>query len=347
MAIEGHQKQNEFSKIGPQAFPKTLSIEAQELWAQLRKEGEPVIKVKILLAHHQTAKDFELAKSNFADCDIYIPEFEGYSEADIQALNKISEGNIELSPARLEDAARNPISGQIETYQLELLKKLYKSKKIVTLVDTPNERKAYESYLFGLYSLSQQKTFQGKVEALRASLERINQSQLNRDIHIVAHIPKKVREILDANPSLKTKKEINIQMTLGTLHSPVYGMIKELAPKSVERRFENPIAFNFLDEAMRRLRYGEKAEDLGLDLLAHAVLEWEAAQFFQKQIFAVSEQEGSQFAHKKLREYVKLFSTEEIGQFYKKVANGKNFRSLFLLSLRQKGVALPFELPKK
>ncbi|MDA2922880.1 hypothetical protein MYX07_06480 [Patescibacteria group bacterium AH-259-L07] len=232
-----------------------------------KKEHGPKISMHIFYSSHGTAKDYENLKKAFEKADIYVPEIHGWTPSDLDDLNRISQG--EAMP-RKASPGEDPES-DVDVFEEQMI---YNSKKPIILADIPQsleatverqnieklDNKVYESFVDGEFS-----------ECLRFAREYVvtkANAILKREQAIKQNLKKQVQQFFNNNPEYANKKEVNILIALGSVHTKLYHDFKK-SREQISREFSDmPYVYGLSEEATRRVLFSKEVKD---DLLAKGI----------------------------------------------------------------------------
>ncbi len=224
------------------------------------KETEPKITVNFFFSAHSSQQDFDRLPEALKNADVFIPENIGWKKKEEREINTASRG--EKSPSKLSYI--EPI--------------VYNLKIPVIFIDLPDKHALLQEFAIGL-ALERRMTiefFSGNFdESLRYEKEAANAMssvQKQRETFIANELKKKLKNLTQEFPQLKNKKDINVLVSLGAIHTSVHQQLKsELQlPKKIISR--DTITFPSYAEIIRRLIKNPQ-EKISDETYARALLE--------------------------------------------------------------------------
>lgn len=226
-----------------------------------QKEKMPEISFHVFSSFHATSEDYKKLERAFKKADIYIPESILWTPEGIEFLQDVSDGKI------------NPNTFDQSSY---IHKMIYNTKKPILLADIPrsDELKALfeldnEIFEHGL-GLFEQGKFQRSIKKLRLFVKRDAMHQLQREEKIKQNVKNELNSFLSTHPKYLNKKQINVLLSPGGLHTKFYHDLKKHGT-NISREFsESPFTPPSITEATRRSMFGKKITD---ELLAKSIME--------------------------------------------------------------------------
>lgn len=175
--------------------------------------GEPKISVRIFSSWHATPKDMEGINDEIANADIYIPEFFGHSNQDLEVLNDSSKGEVPL-----EKIIRRYKGNRSEIFLLTI-EHVYNSQKPIAIIDVPEGNPLTEiQKRANNYDPSPFSNFTDVIEHVKKYLKDNANYQNMREDYMLQQIKPAVEEILKTHPELKNKDQIIILLSIGSAH---------------------------------------------------------------------------------------------------------------------------------
>lgn len=236
------------------------------------------IKYEFYFSPHGNPNDFKDLFELIKGADIYVPEVFGWTREylgiyqDVSAGRKTPEQAIKEKQA--EDAEMNPLL-------LEELQALYNTKKPIIFIDLPEEETPRAKNKIWLGA----RDFEGLLSNVQYYLEEESKLNHRREEYMVGQLKTKIGEILESDPDLKTKDDVNALVSLGSVHTGVYHELRDSGER-VEREFNvMPQVYSLSDEGVRRYMW-EKPVDQ--ELLARILLETTFGEVFQPELEKVS-----------------------------------------------------------
>lgn len=245
--------------------------EGSEIEKTETNEKGPEISYDILYGPHRTEKDFEKAKEIFSEADVYVPELVGWNRNIAQIYNEVSQGKTtpELLP---------PEYFEYNPHLLRDLKMVEGSKKPILFVDIPQNHELLEQNMAAKklrrksFNLFKEGQFELALKIMRESLEVFNNHLEDREDLIKNTLKEKVNELAERDSDLKEKSKINVLLTLGAGHTPVYHDLKKEG-LSVSSKSAYPLmVWDSFTEAGKKMRLS-KNKEVDDELLANIFIE--------------------------------------------------------------------------
>lgn len=227
-----------------------------------RRGDMPLIHVMIRFSPHATAEDAKGLNEAIAKCDIFMPEMHGWTLQTHKLFTDVSNGS--LTPE--EAVSRSKEEQVFHGFILAQFQALYETKKKIGFIDLSS---GYLSFVnareFDIPGLSKildkGKTLEEIIESARAVLQNKISLNKKREDLIRDTLYYELDSIVRAYPELKEKKELNVLLQLGNVHTRIYHELKKDADLTVQRFHKNwPQMYDHGSEALRRGTFG-----LGLD----------------------------------------------------------------------------------
>lgn len=292
-------------------------------------EKLPPVYLKLFSGPHETAKDAEGVKPLLDKADIYIPEVSEWSQKTLSIFRRISNG---------EQFPPDP-----DEFQEKLEEYVFGTKKPITFVDVPKEEVAShpemyedtEMYVRKLKYLS----YEEATETFFKYIEKFSERDvINREAYMANHFAEKIKEIMLLHPELQKKDAIHILETLGSGHSSLYQLMKEIGGNHVSRVFRyNAPSRGLMSEATRRMSF---KKDVSENLKKRALSEG----IFLDGIGYLLDRLSNNTSKKEyfLRYIISLFSeneTKEAFQLWKEY-DGNPAEILYFIMMK-KGIVFP------
>lgn len=191
------------------------------------------VSLNILFSPHVEPEDignFREFRRTLRRSDIFIPESIAWNRNVPIFLKQISQGNerlYKLAIAEISKTTHIKEAGQASAFTSIIYEALYDSKKPVALVDLPEGHPLIPIVQpriepSELYPTSFEVAIERHAEYIRKSAL----AQHQRDHIIMQSMGPTLEKIINSDPQLRSKKEINVLMTMGLLHSSIYGSLK-------------------------------------------------------------------------------------------------------------------------
>jgi len=141
----------------------------------------------------------------------------------------------------------------------------------VTDVDLIKKEKIGELVLEAAVSYFWNGEFQRALKGVRMHLNFCAEAFKEREEKIKINLKNKLKKFLAEQPEYAKKKELQVLIQLGAMHTSIYHKLKhENLP--VSREFSQPIfVYPFLGEALRRIIFGKQIDD---ELLAKGLIDY-------------------------------------------------------------------------
>lgn len=191
-------------------FNQAIGIE------QKSTEPFPQVSVDIFFSGHGTRKDWDGLAEKFEKADVFIPETVGWDSKILESTRDISEGKINVSFA-------SPSTRRLKEM-------IYQSSKPIAFIDVPFSHpltKKLKEIIRNkaLPLIGSLPKFLHTIDADEKEFVRL---QKKREEYMISHLKPAIEELLQTYPYLKQKKSINVLLTLGAVHTPVYVRLKKL-----------------------------------------------------------------------------------------------------------------------
>ena len=227
-----------------------------------QKEGEPKISYHFFYAPHGTAKDIENLEKAFGEADIYVPEAYAWGPSGKSLLEAVSNG---LAPEKALESIWGIKNKSARFHELEIL---YNSKKPILLADIPateidliKKDKAGDTIFQQAFQYFAKGELQQALKELRSALVIHAEVDEEREEKIKVNLEKQIKTFLVEHPEYSAKKELQILIQLGVLHTNLYHKFKK-ENLLASREFSQPIiVYLFLGEALRRIRFKKEIDN--------------------------------------------------------------------------------------
>lgn len=303
--------------------------------SQERLVHTPNIKYKFYFSPHGNPNDFKDLFGLIKNADIYIPEVYSWSKEYLEIYQDVSAGKKTpkqtIKELHYEDSEMNRLL-------LEELQVLYDTKKPVIFIDLPEEEAPHAKNKIWLGA----RDFEGLLSNVKHYLEEESKLNHRREEYMVGQLKTKVGEIIDTNPDLRTKGDVNVLVSLGSVHTGVYYELRESGERA-EREFNvMPQVYSLGDEGVRRYMW-EKPVDQ--ELLAQILLEKAFGEVFQLELEKVSTDNtkielfkrkvASQFGIDEIKDIFRVLTYTD-WNFFK-----RSFEGHMVYLMEEKGLKLP------
>lgn len=197
------------------------------------------VKLSILFSAHSDKDDmgdFSEFRRRIKRADIYIPEQYGWNRIMQANLNIVSKGEISKREVLgvYEEALKSAPKSNFATWNMALLDALYATNRTIALVDIPAGHRLVKEVAPEIIPSDLLKgDFEQACDYMGETIRKLSDSEAQRDIYILEHIGPVLDSTIKSSPRLQVKAQVNVLMTLGTLHAPIYDV---LAEKTEEQR---------------------------------------------------------------------------------------------------------------
>ncbi len=262
------------------------------------------VRYDIYFSPHGNLGDFQDLFQRIKGADVYVPEVFGWSQEYLGIYEDVSAGRKTPEQAikekQVEDAEMNPLL-------LEELRAVHNSNKPIFFIDLPEDEVPRGKNRIALAARS----FDGLLDNVQHYLEEESRLNIRREQQMVEQLGVKVGEVLEANPELKSKDDVKVLISLGSVHTGVYRQLKDNGEK-VEREFNSmPHMYSFSDEGVRSYM---NDKPVSRELAARILLETVFGDVFQPELEKASEDNTKIDLFK--RKVASQFSLDEIGGIF-------------------------------
>lgn len=262
--ISRFQPKEEEWKLNDMGRVEAVKRKLASIFGRERSEKLPKVVFDIYFGTHEDAADAQKMEEGFKNCDVYIPEWAGWT-ADIKdTVNLVSKGQLTPREGERKFGA--------SSYQEQMLQMLYKSNKPVRFIDyRPDEfglRREVEA-VRDVLSLGRYwrygRTFADKIQTVKRRLQEVAESTLERENKTLSRIKPALTEVVENNPDLRKKAikkgELRVFLSYGSFHTRIsHALAKE--GEDVTRLFpEKPYVYNLILEGERRYYFGKEVDD--------------------------------------------------------------------------------------
>jgi len=319
----------EIQKAAQDTIPNSPQSEIKTPEALKSKEAiGHKIKYEFFFAPHNSPTDMKGLEERFRQTDIYIPESARWTQEQLNVLRDVANGKIDVTQKIPGEEDGSPS----HRWNIQFLRMIYNSHKPITLADVPKaEHKEWE-----VARTNWNGTFSDILISAKEQSANILQASREREQHILDHLEPRVKELIGEHPSLKDKKEINVLLSLGLAHDPIYIDLKKRGGETVRFFGQSSPVFSFMEEGARRLRFNKPIED---DLASKMYLEMIFNGSFGRDIDKMTE--DTMKSVKLSRKILRKFSFEEARQIFESIKIGQDPRLVMETKLKEKNINLP------
>lgn len=195
------------------------------------KEKEPEMRLKFFFSPHLKKEDFSSLRDDIKNSDVYVPEIRGHESRILNIFQRISSG--QLNPKKFEKQYKQEFRRELPDGLKGMFESLSGLKKPVYFVDLPHEhelnRKFAESKAHEQRALLNflSGNFTKALISQKKCIETYAQAQKGRENYIEDNLEGLKPKILKDHPHLRNKKEINILVSLGIAHTPIYHLFRK------------------------------------------------------------------------------------------------------------------------
>ncbi|MEK7600211.1 MAG: hypothetical protein AAB462_04220 [Patescibacteria group bacterium] len=174
---------------------------------------------------HAAAEHVDTVKELLPKADIVVPELHGWNEANISDYRAISRGDQKALDRLTQD---NPYD-HLAAYRHEMYRALFDKWKPVIFIDaSEDEAKALgknptHTLLGTVVTTNLDETLQNYSRLITGFAK---QSEARNQM-MIGNLGTKVTDIVTGHPKLKSKPQVNVLATLGSLHLPMYEYLKQ------------------------------------------------------------------------------------------------------------------------
>lgn len=238
---------------------------------QERHPDWPKIHINLELASHGNASDWGNFPDRLQSADVYLYEGVNHSEDNAAVFQRVANGELS-SDAFLQQYPHS--RGKIwET----IARGLDHSKITVGSVDLTSYNVEENELNHQIDVLASQPIdlngdFSTAVEKFTQVLRGVGVAQRQRERIIVSKMEQTLQNIIDANPHLKNRPDLNVMMTMGSYHTALRSDLGK-AGFDVDSSFPvRPLAGGVAHPIQRKFAYGEDAR-VESDDVARAIAE--------------------------------------------------------------------------
>ncbi|MDO8429447.1 MAG: hypothetical protein Q7S88_02345 [Candidatus Daviesbacteria bacterium] len=314
----------------------------------LQKEvpGGPNIYYKFFFGEHGTKRDYALQREHIEQADIVIDESVGWDHD----LQRNTQEVIDGRRTPEEELARDNVSLDNSRYAIYLseLQARYNTQKPFGYIDLPLNHHLLEQStgllrtfglqgaLYFMYSPANRshEDFSDFINDWQEYVKAFALIQKQREEYMLSQLDPTVQSIIQNSPDLKDKKEIQVLLVIGAVHTGLYIDLKKKLPDKVSREFSNsPYNFDYESEALRAFMFEKQVDDI---LLARSLL-----QRVLQNTLDISSLNFGEFKDS-LREIGSEFLTDDVEEVFQSAENREDVPASFLRKIRSKGLDKKF-----
>lgn len=223
------------------------------------------VKLHIHFSAHDQEEDLgdpAYFQNLMKNADIYIPEAPGWINEHLVVAEKISKGDY-----KAYDNYKK--SGPDDTFGIATMRGIYNSNKKILLVDIKSDDENFNS-VHQIHTKSLAKTAfsdflwgEGDLDKIVSQFTSrsnvLTMGEGYREGKILTNLGPAIESAIDSSQKLKSKDEVNVLMTIGLMHSPIYSVLKRHIddPERVTRSFGEPVFFDPTVQLYRYERFGK------------------------------------------------------------------------------------------
>lgn len=320
------QKPSE-GQINPESdWLKTIKGRLDRVFKRERNIGHRGTIINIFYSPHRSAEDMSGLKEQFQKCDIYFPETFGWFPESLNALRKLSDGQItpEMALQNYED--KDSFYYAIDE---DFFKIIYNSKKPIAFLDIPEGhplvRREKENKVpnikFGF-------NFSQTLNSVREYIKKAADIEKERETYILKQLQPQIQELFKTHPKLREKQEINVLISIGIAHTSLYRNLREDYETTVKFG-KKPKAFRYTEEALSRHMSNESLDD---ELVARIATEWVLAKAHKK-LFYTSDSLNDA---RSMRRLVSRFSFGEMKDIFERAHGFDEWADMFVQGLKER-----------
>lgn len=203
------------------------------------------IHTQFIFAPHTDPEDLNEVEKAIEWADIYVPESTGHDSYTTKVYQMVADG-LMMPPVNLPP---------FETAELKMLYRFGRGKRIFIL-DIPLDSPSFQAHTnFKPYVLNFSNTYEATIEGIKNSIQSYTKTVLiPKEEHIIKGIRERINQDLSKNLYLRKKKELNVLIFLGAVHTNVFIQSKSHLDNegSASRSFPGPMyIFDYESQAQR------------------------------------------------------------------------------------------------
>lgn len=305
---------------------KTLKGRFNRVFKRERKIGHRGTTINIFCSPHRSAEDTKGLEEQFQKCDIYFPETFGWSPKYLNALRKLSDGQITPEMALQEYGGKDQF---FYARDKDFFKIIYNSKKPIAFLDIPEghplvgrqEENKVPNIHFG-------HNFVQELDPIRRYVEKFAGIEKERETYMVKQLQPQIQELLKTHPKLREKQEINVLISIGIAHASLYFNLRENYRTTVKFGKE-PLAFRYTEEAFSKNMSNEFLDD---DLVARVATELTLFKG-NKNLFYTNDSINDA---KSMRRLISKLNFDQIKNMFERARNVNEWESMFERGVRER-----------
>ncbi len=317
------------SSFFPDYANKTVGT-LKQIWEKIRfREKLPDVHFTVFFSPHGSAKDLKGFEELLQSADIYIPENASWTAERLKVFQDVANGKIH------PDTLQFPKTG-MEGFAKKQMELLYNSRKVITFADVPrghelDEQIRNQKRFNPAFVMKQIQSFPTLLMILQGQEREYQDVENKREQFILRQIPKAVRSAFKNSPELKQKQKLEVLLSLGAMHTPIFQVLKGKHPETTRRFNRIPFVYDYAEEVRRRIKFNKPIDQL---LMAKMALEHMIYKGIEDKLNTADVDNAAIVPIH--REILDQFSYEEIEQIFTQVGEGQDFDKLFNGKLRGK-----------
>ncbi len=235
-----------------------------------QKEKEPKLEYVFLLSSHLTAEDFRQMETLFSECDVYVPELANWRPEFIEAIRKLSEGEIPLD--EFIATRTNLNKNTWDTANRERYSILAGSHKPIFLAEAPWSEESpgirnMPAFQSGVESsrLLREGLVEEAIQKRKESIYQFAASFRRREEHISRMLKEPLKEFIETIPNLRDKEKVKVLVQIGTGHTGPYHELKKEGAEAQRIFNVDPVLYSLQDVAVRKLLFNPEAQVTDMD----------------------------------------------------------------------------------
>ena len=305
---------------------KNLKGRFNKVFKRERKIGHHRTIINIFYSPHRSAEDMNGLADQFQKCDIYFPETFGWSPEYLNALRKLSDGQITPKMALQDWGDEDPYHYSRDE---DFFKIIYKSKKPIAFLDIPQGHLLVDREKENkVPKINFGSNFGQVLDSVREYIKKAADIHKERETYIVKQLQPQIRELLKANPKLRKKQEVNVLISIGIAHTSLYRNLKE-EHETTAKFGKKPMAFRYTEEALSK---NMSNYFLGDDIVARIATEWTLSKAHKK-LFRTSDSLNDAIS---MRRLISRFSFDEIRNMFESAKDFNEWEDMFIRGMKER-----------
>lgn len=305
---------------------KTLKSRFNRVFKRERNIGHRGTTINIFYSPHRSAEDMNGLADQFQKCDIYFPETFGWSTEYLNALRKLSDGEITSEIVLQDYADKDPFYYARDE---DFFKIVCNSKKPIAFLDVPEDHplvgREKENKVPNINFGS---NFGQTLDSVRACIQKAADIEKERESYIVKQLQPQIQELLKTHSKLREKQEINALISIGIAHTSLYRNLREDYETTVKFG-KNPIAFRYTEEALSRCMSNEFLDD---DLVARIATEWILSKAHKKLFYTNDSLNDA----RSMRGLISRLSFEKIRNMFESARDLNEWENMFIREIKER-----------